>query len=1393
MLQRLVVIILVLFASLSGFASGQGGFGKRGPKYLFTGFREPATEGLRLLSSTDGLHWDSIPGISLRPEVGSQHIMRDPGILQTPDGVFHLVWTTAWRGDRGFGYASSRDLTHWSKEQFIPVMTDTSTVNVWAPELFYDDLRHETMIVWASCIPGKFPDGQEDHKNNHRLYYTATRDFETFTPVRLFYDPGFSVIDAMIVKKGDHDYVMVFKDNTRPERDLRVAFARDPRGPWSKPSAPITEKLTEGPTVARLADGSYIIYYDRYGKGDFGALRTRDFKHFEDYSSKVRVPKGHKHGTIIYPVDNKELLTIPHYSGSTMANPDLHDGALSPIVGVHNIQILHANREHPSAANGGGWTYNHQPMMAYWHGRFYVHYLSDPSDEHIPPSHTNLQTSEDGYHWSAPRVLFPEYPVPDGYQKPGHPAAHNLTAVMHQRVGWYVSKEGRLYALGNYGVCLDPKDDPNDGNGIGRVIREVKSDGSFGPIYFIYYNHAFNAGNTRYPYYTHADKHLRKAAEEILANPRYRMQWVEEADRGDSIIPLNKEYKAYCDYTLPDGRLTAFWKHALTSVSTDGGYTWLQPVNRAFGFVNSNAKIWGQRLSDGSYATVYNPSEFRWPLAISLSGDGLDYKTLNLVCGEVPPMRYGGNYKSRGPQYVRGILEGNGVPKDSDLWVSWSMNKEDIWVSHIPVPVRTVALTQAADDFSQYHHLSDLTSWNLYMPLLAPIQLDGTGLTLHDHDRYDYAVAERKVPATKDLELNFTLIPHQADHGTMQIEFLDDKGIACSRIDVKADSSVMVKTGARFSRLGRYAAGDTLNIHVRLDAPHRMAYYRLTKGANDGPVEWTKKDRRIFMAPVAAVERIRFRTGERRRMPNIDTPADWYGILPEAGDTVSDASWTIVRMETRSLDADSALALLHSDDYKHYAEAFGQSDTAWTWMRENIPFFDCPDKQMEEIYYFRWWSLFKHIESTPVGYGMTEFLVPRSYADKYNLISSALGHHIHESRWLRNPKWLDGIINTWYHGNDGQRMSKLTFYSQWAAASIWDRYLVDGRKQWVTSLLPALVSENRWWDNHRWVKDGRYDLYWQTDVRDAMEETISGGRHTKNARPSINSYMYGNDRAISNIAALAAQTAPKVRADSLKLLSDEYRLKADTLRQLVLTKLWNDSARFFEVLHPDGTSANVREETGSLPWYFGLTQGFDRNKTVAVWNQLSDPEGFCAPFGITTAERRHPLFRSHGTGTCEWDGAVWPFATSQTLTALEHYCHSGEASDTMANVFFREMKKYAASQYFHGLPYIGEYLDETTGYWLMGDRERSRYYNHSTFADLVITGLCGLQPCEDDKIVVKPLVPKGTWRWFCLDGVRYHGKNLTIVYDEDGSHYHVGKGLQVIERSPKGANMISPR
>jgi hypothetical protein len=116
----------------------------------------------------------------------------------------------------------------------------------------------------------------------------------------------------------------------------------------------------------------------------------------------------------------------------------------------------------------------------------------------------------------------------------------------------------------------------------------------------------------------------------------------------------------------------------------------------------------------------------------------------------------------------------------------------------------------------------------------------------------------------------------------------------------------------------------------------------------------------------------------------------------------------------------------------------------------------------------------------------------------------------------------------------------------------------------------------------------------------------------------------------------------------------------------------------------------------------------------------------------------------------------------------------------MGRVFFHQMQLYVESQHHRGRPYIGEYLDEQTGAWLMGDRERSRYYNHSTFNDLIITGICGLRPQQDGSIVVCPLVPQNQWDYFCLDGVSYRGHMLTIIWDRDGQHYHQGTGLTLM-------------
>ena len=272
--------------------------------FLFTSFHEPADEGLRFLYSEDGYNWKDMNKTFLKPEAGSR-VMRDPSMVQGPDGTFHLVWTSGWNKDRGFGYAHSKDLIHWSKQQFIEVMPDTTTVNVWAPELFYDDVENQYIIVWASTIPFKFPKGIEEERNNHRLYYTTTKDFKTFSPTRLFLDPGFSVIDAVIVKLSNDDYALVLKDNTRPNRNLKIAFGKTALGPYSNISKPVTDNFTEGPSVV-FTGQEWLIYFDAYQQKTYGALRTTDFLFFENINNKISVPEGHKHGTIV--VVNKKII-----------------------------------------------------------------------------------------------------------------------------------------------------------------------------------------------------------------------------------------------------------------------------------------------------------------------------------------------------------------------------------------------------------------------------------------------------------------------------------------------------------------------------------------------------------------------------------------------------------------------------------------------------------------------------------------------------------------------------------------------------------------------------------------------------------------------------------------------------------------------------------------------------------------------------------------------------------------------------------------------------------------------------------------------------------------------------------------------------------------------------
>lgn len=470
---------------------------------------------------------------------------------------------------------------------------------------------------------------------------------------------------------------------------------------------------------------------------------------------------------------------------------------------------------------------------------------------------------------------------------------------------------------------------------------------------------------------------------------------------------------------------------------------------------------------------------------------------------------------------------------------------------------------------------------------------------------------------------------------------------------------------------------------------------------------------------------------------------------------------------------------------------FITNGAAADFLQTNVPLLECPDKELEEIYYFRWWTFRKHLKQTPDGFIVTEFLPPVDWAGKYNSISCAGGHHFYEGRWLNDSRYLDDYSVFWF-----RKGGKPRIYSFWVANALWSRFLVTGDDRLFAPLLPDLIQNYEAREKERRDANG---LYWQADGQDGMEVSISGALNPRGEgyRVTMNSYQYGDALAIAHIAERLGQI------DVVK----RFRAKAAELQSLVQDQLWDPEAQFFKV-RPRNNGAKLsdaRELHGYTPWYFNLPAP---DKSVA-WKQLMDPKGFFAPFGPTTAEQRHPGFHVTYQGhECQWNGPSWPYATAVTLTALANLIDDYPPAGLTSKDYFELLRIYAHSHHLRlddgrVVPWIDENLNPTNGDWLArtrlkswkngqwdrskGGEERGKDYNHSTFCDLVISGLIGLRPRSDDLVEVRPLVPE-TWDYFCLDQVRYHGHWLTILWDKTGEHYGRGVGLRLFADGQPIAN-----
>lgn len=304
--MKIVSFVVMSTAMLGSVSQGEPVIKSSDDKgaYIFASFRSNGEDGLHLAYSRDGLKWTALNDDKsfLKPTVAGK-LMRDPCVIQGPEGLFHMVWTTGWN-DKGIGIAHSKDLINWSEQEFAPVMQhEHQARNCWAPEITWDPDTKHYVIYWATTIQDRYTETADaaDKGWNHRIYATTTKDFKSYTKAHVFYDPGFNVIDSTVIRAND-GYVMIAKNETRypPAKNLHIATSDKVMGPWKNASAPFSPKdlWVEGPTGLKVGEVHYV-YFDAYADGHYGAMRTKDFKDWENVSDKLMVPKGMRHGTAL--------------------------------------------------------------------------------------------------------------------------------------------------------------------------------------------------------------------------------------------------------------------------------------------------------------------------------------------------------------------------------------------------------------------------------------------------------------------------------------------------------------------------------------------------------------------------------------------------------------------------------------------------------------------------------------------------------------------------------------------------------------------------------------------------------------------------------------------------------------------------------------------------------------------------------------------------------------------------------------------------------------------------------------------------------------------------------------------------------------------------------------
>ncbi|KGE13473.1 hypothetical protein DI53_2758 [Sphingobacterium deserti] len=467
---------------------------------------------------------------------------------------------------------------------------------------------------------------------------------------------------------------------------------------------------------------------------------------------------------------------------------------------------------------------------------------------------------------------------------------------------------------------------------------------------------------------------------------------------------------------------------------------------------------------------------------------------------------------------------------------------------------------------------------------------------------------------------------------------------------------------------------------------------------------------------------------------------------------------------------------------------------------------------------------------------VTEFFGVKPWASRSGAITCPAGHQFYDVRWLRDPKFLKSYADYFMSGsaarlNQRENGNFLTYlsrpeshhFSSWMIDGV-DAYLrVHPDAKWLHGILPDMERHQAVWDSLFTVKADQsktQGLYKILDLYDGMEFSLSavlglieskgayamytpaswkeyylGWETTAKAadspqasaypqayrkgypdfylvRPSVNSYAYGNIKALSSLYKLDEgkyKSAFKVRK------SDMYAQRATTLQTKVMDVLWNTEDQFFNTYSAGDNAygvrdfeARVRESVGYSPWYFNMVPSEDASAYAAAWDMLASDKGFNNKRGMSTAERQHPYYNEQAYA---WNGRGWPFQNSVVYKAYANYLrnYKREITDADRSLLYEHIEKLT-QLHNPDKPNIGEWYIPTDGTEFGGEKD----YFHSTYPDIIIEDLLGFKALHKNQFVIEPLLPAGEWDYFYLGRIRYHDHDVDIVWKKDWDEAKAG-------------------